>query len=170
VAVFGFKDNQTGVEQCALGHDDDIVAIRDLITTENLSYQSFSSISLDGPSELSSDRHSQTSDREPVRQNEQCGVAPMDSRAFFVDQLEISAAANPLIGPEKSHGAFSGWAESYSLLTVRRLRPLARRRLSTKRPFFVLMRTRNPCVFARCRVFGWKVRFPFIVYSNALQG
>jgi hypothetical protein len=44
-----------------------------------------------------------------------------------------------------------GWTESqsYSLLTVRRLRPLARRRFSTRRPFFVLMRTRNPCVLAR---------------------
>jgi hypothetical protein len=30
--------------------------------------------------------------------------------------------------------------------TVNRLRPFARRRFRTKRPFFVLMRTRNPCV------------------------
>jgi hypothetical protein len=50
----------------------------------------------------------------------------------------------------------------YSLLTVRRLRPLARRRLRTRRPFFVLMRTRNPCVRLRCRLLGWNVRFPFI--------
>jgi hypothetical protein len=44
-----------------------------------------------------------------------------------------------------------GWTEfqSYSLLTVRRLRPFARRRFSTRRPFFVLMRVRNPCVLAR---------------------
>jgi len=168
VAVFGFKDNQAGVEQFALGDHDNVVAIRDLVTTENLSYQSFSSISLDGPSQLSSDRNPQTSDREPVRQNEQRGVPPMDSRPFFVDQLEVSAAANPLVGPEKSHGAFSAWAESYSLLTVRRLRPLTRRRLITKRPFFVLIRTRNPCVRLRCRVFGWKVRFPFIVCSSGL--
>jgi hypothetical protein len=25
----------------------------------------------------------------------------------------------------------------------------------------VLIRTRNPCVFLRCRVFGWNVRLPF---------
>jgi hypothetical protein len=108
VAVFGFKDNQAGVEQFSLGDDDDVVAIRDLVTTENLSNQSFSSIPLDGPTQLAGDRDSQTSDREPVRQNEQRGVAPMDSRALFVDQLKVSAAANPLVGPEKSHGAFSG--------------------------------------------------------------
>jgi hypothetical protein len=51
----------------------------------------------------------------------------------------------------------------YSLLTVRRLRPFARRRLSTSRPFFVLIRTRNPWVRLRCRVFGWNVRFPFMI-------
>ena len=45
-----------------------------------------------------------------------------------------------------------------SLLTVSRLRPFARRRFSTSRPFFVLIRTRNPCVFLRWRVFGWNVR------------
>jgi hypothetical protein len=165
LAVFGFKDNQAGVEQFAPGHHDDVVAIRELVMTENLSYQSFSSIPLNGPSELSSDRDSQTSNREPVRQHEQRDVPPMDAQAFLVDQLEVRTPANPLVGPE-SHVAFSGWAESYSLLTVRRLRPLARRRLSTKRPFFVLIRTRNPWVRLRCRVFGWKVRFPFIVCSS----
>ena len=50
----------------------------------------------------------------------------------------------------------------YSLLTVRRFRPFARRRLSTRRPFLVLMRTRNPWVRLRCRLFGWNVRFPFM--------
>lgn len=45
----------------------------------------------------------------------------------------------------------------YEEETVRRLRPFARRRLSTRRPFFVAMRTRNPCVRLRRRRFGWKV-------------
>ncbi len=43
--------------------------------------------------------------------------------------------------------------------TVRRLRPLARRRFRTSRPFFVLMRTKKPCVRLRRRRFGWNVRF-----------
>jgi hypothetical protein len=43
--------------------------------------------------------------------------------------------------------------------TVRRRRPFARRRLSTRRPPGVLILTRKPCVFLRCRLFGWKVRF-----------
>ena len=45
----------------------------------------------------------------------------------------------------------------YEEETVRRLRPFARRRLSTWRPFFVAIRTRNPCVRFRRRRFGWNV-------------
>jgi hypothetical protein len=43
--------------------------------------------------------------------------------------------------------------------TVRRLRPFARRRFSTSRPFLVLIRTRKPCVRFRRRRLGWNVRF-----------
>jgi hypothetical protein len=38
--------------------------------------------------------------------------------------------------------------------TARRLRPLARRRLRTRRPLFVAMRARNPWVRFRCRLLG----------------
>ena len=41
-----------------------------------------------------------------------------------------------------------------SELTVSFLRPRARRRASTARPFFVSMRERKPCVLARRRLFG----------------
>jgi hypothetical protein len=41
-----------------------------------------------------------------------------------------------------------------SSLTVSFLRPCARRRERTARPFFVSMRERNPCVLARRRLFG----------------
>ena len=40
-----------------------------------------------------------------------------------------------------------------------RLRPLARRRASTRRPALVDMRARKPCVRARCRLLGLNVRF-----------
>lgn len=39
-----------------------------------------------------------------------------------------------------------------------RSRPLRRRAASTARPARVRMRSRNPCVFARWRLLGWKVR------------
>ena len=38
--------------------------------------------------------------------------------------------------------------------TVRRFRPLARRRFNTRRPFLVFIRTRKPCVRRRRRVLG----------------
>lgn len=40
-----------------------------------------------------------------------------------------------------------------------RLRPFARRRLNTLRPFLVAMRARNPWVRLRFKLLGWKVLF-----------
>ena len=45
--------------------------------------------------------------------------------------------------------------------TVRLLRPLARRRAMTLRPFLVAMRFRKPWTRLRWRFLGWKVRFIF---------
>ena len=42
--------------------------------------------------------------------------------------------------------------------TLTRARPLRRRAARTARPALVRMRSRNPCVFARRRLFGWNVR------------
>ena len=80
-----------------------------------------------------------------VGQEKDGAVAAVDSNAPLVDLLELRTPADMF-----------DWTESqgYSLLTVRRLRPLARRRFSTRRPFFELIRTRNPCAFRRRRVFG----------------
>ncbi len=50
-------------------------------------------------------------------------------------------------------GCFGG------MLTVNRLRPLARRRFSTCRPPGLAMRVRKPCVRFRRRLLGWYVRF-----------
>src|SRR6185369_16842638 len=93
-----------------------------------------------------------------VGQEKDRAVTAVDSNTPLVHLLTFTAPADVF-----------GWTESqsYSLLTVRRLRPFARRRFSTRRPFFVLMRTRNPCVLARWRLFGWNVRLPFIVHSGA---
>jgi hypothetical protein len=51
-----------------------------------------------------------------------------------------------------------------SWLTESFLRPLARRRLITLRPFFVAMRARNPCVLRLLRRCGWNVLF--MLYST----
>ena len=43
----------------------------------------------------------------------------------------------------------------------RRVRPLSRLALMMERPARVRIRARNPCLRARRRVFGWKVRFTY---------
>src|SRR5690606_40792865 len=70
------------------------------------------------------------------------------------DRLELSGGQQTLFPTEVStHHPFR------MSQTVRRLRPLARRRDRTWRPFLVAMRARKPWVRARLRVLGWKVRF-----------
>jgi len=46
VAVVGFKGAQAGVEKLPLGDDHDVESWGDLVSTKDLSNQSFSSISL----------------------------------------------------------------------------------------------------------------------------
>jgi hypothetical protein len=70
---------------------------------------------------------------------------------------ERSGDANPLVvnpskilGSENANTFGKAWDENYlSSLTVSFLRPAARRRERTARPFLVSMRERKPCVFAR---------------------
>jgi hypothetical protein len=50
---------------------------------------------------------------------------------------------------------------------VRRLRPFRRRAARIARPARVRIRSRNPCVFARRRVFGWYVRFPLAIVGTS---
>lgn len=52
--------------------------------------------------------------------------------------------------------------------TVNRLRPFARRRASTFRPFLLLILSRKPCLFFLFLLDGWYVRFMF--YKIYLKG
>ena len=51
--------------------------------------------------------------------------------------------------------------------TLTRARPLRRRAARIARPARVRMRSRNPCVFARWRLFGWNVR---LLTGTPVQG
>ena len=85
-------------------------------------------------------------------------VRPADDRekprahapATVLDRIELSTNVQAR-SPRKLQ---DGPRDRYSDETVRRLRPLARRRLSTIRPFFVCILSRNPCVRRRRRRFG----------------
>lgn len=145
-AVIGFNDGEGGVEQFALGNDDNIEPRRDLVTTKNLSYQSLGAVSLDGAPELSCRGNAKTRHVPAVGQHEHCTVAPAEANATLVNLPKLRTTMNTLVRPKPSR--------RYSLLTVRRFRPFARRRLRTSRPFLVLIRTRNPCVRFLRRVLG----------------
>jgi len=140
VSVISFKGAQAGAENISFRDDDDVVALGDFVSTENLSNQSFSSISLHRAADLPGRRDAEPSNSPVVGKEEHGAVTAAGANAACVNLLKLRALADVFGGAE---------LQGYSLLTVRRFRPLARRRFSTRRPFFVLMRTRNPCVFAR---------------------
>ena len=99
-SVIGFKGGQARVEQIAFGDDHNIKSIRDLITTENLSNQSFSSVSINGATEFTRRRNSQPSDSEVVRQDKYRTVAAVNPGASRVNPLIFDAAANPFVRAE----------------------------------------------------------------------
>jgi hypothetical protein len=130
----------------------------DFVSTKNLSYESFGPIPLDGAAQLLRRRDAEPPEAAVAAQDEQRAVAAVNPDTLIVDPLKLAVTPDSFGWPK-----LLGWlgvhasadvSARYSLLTVRRFRPLARRRFSTRRPFLVLMRTRNPWVRFRCRVFG----------------
>jgi len=104
VTVFGFKGSQGGVKQPAIRHDDDVEARRDLVTTENFSNQSFSSIPLDRASQLLRGGDPQPAERKLVGQDEEGTVAAVNPGAMLVDLLELLATTNVFVALETGHG------------------------------------------------------------------
>jgi hypothetical protein len=168
---FGLEADIGGIEHFAARHDDDVEAAGWLVVTENFSNQSFSAIPRHCAPEFSG-RGDAESRRSAIRRaREHRHQAPADLAAVFVDALILDTASDVLLGskcpvghlsrprPEKA----SRQARQRSSETVRRLRPFARRRFSTCWPSLVRMRTRNPCVRLRRRLFGWNVRFPLAI-------
>jgi len=97
-SVIGFKDSQAGVEQVALGNDNDIKARGDLVATKNLSYQSFSTVSLHRSTELFRGRDPQPADAVLVGEDEHRGVPAVKPCAAVVNLLELRTAAYVLGG------------------------------------------------------------------------
>jgi hypothetical protein len=92
---------------------------------------------------------------------------------FFIDSSKITGSEQPYTFLEAC--LFLGKTQRWSVLrgylselTVNFLRPAARRRERTAWPSAVFMRVRNPCVFTRRRLFGWKVLLG-IVFPGCLS-
>jgi hypothetical protein len=78
---------------------------------------------------------------------------------FTVNGVEFRLVGKASVARKAARGERNGGALLGSGQTARRLRPFARRRLSTRRPPLVAMRARNPWTRLRCRLLGLKVRF-----------
>ncbi len=96
LSVFGFKNGQAGVEQLAFRYDDHVVAGRDFVQTENLSYQSFSAVSLNRAANLARRRDAEPARRRVVRQEEHGAEPAVHLDPTFVNLLKLRAASNPL--------------------------------------------------------------------------
>jgi hypothetical protein len=150
-SIIGFKDRQAGVKEFSFWHDDDVVPGPYLVTTKNLSDESFSSISLDGIAEFLRGCDSETGGTAcAANQHKRRAESTVMTDTPRVDLLKFRPSVDPLRRTETRRRVHT----LYSELTVRRFRPFARRRFRTRRPFFVLIRTRNPCVRTRRRRFG----------------
>jgi hypothetical protein len=100
LAIISFKDGQAGVEEVALGNDDDVKTLGDLVSTENLSNQSFGSVPLNSSAELFRSCDAQTSYRALVGKDEHGREAAVHTDASFVNLLKLGAAPDVLGRPE----------------------------------------------------------------------
>ena len=81
----------------------------------------------------------------------------LDALAFGKYELEFRRFTQPRVGLKpRANGHWNAYG-------IRRARPLARRRASTRRPPLVAIRARKPWVRLRRRVCGWKVRFMTLI-------
>jgi hypothetical protein len=142
--IFGFETGKRCIEHFPARHDDDIEAADLPASSKQFPRPPFGPVALDGGPEFPGCRDSQSRLVSAIGHDENRHEAAVNLCAGVVDPLEFRASADPT---RRGHYGSSA--------TVKRLRPLARRRLSTMRPFFVDIRTLKPCVFFRRLVLGW---------------
>lgn len=96
-SVVSFKDGQAGVEQLALRDHDDVEPGRDLGATENLSNQSFRSVSLNSAPHFPGGGDSEATYDALVREHEHGEPSTVRPGPVFVDPLKFRAAADALL-------------------------------------------------------------------------
>src|SRR5262245_58820443 len=105
MTVLGLNNSQLRVEQLPLRHDDNVKAGRDLVSTENLSYQSFSSIPSDRAAQFLRRRNPKAAHATRVHQDEERAIPTGDANAPLVYQPEIGVASDSFVGPEGMTGS-----------------------------------------------------------------
>jgi hypothetical protein len=102
VSVIGFKGGQAGFQQLPSRHDDDVEAERDLVTTKNLSYESFNAISRDRAAQFLRRRDPEAPDPLVVGQDEDRTITAMNPDALPVNPLKVHTSADPLARSQAS--------------------------------------------------------------------
>jgi hypothetical protein len=103
VLIVRFKVSQAGIEKLALGHDDNVDARCDLVSTENLSNQSFSSVSLDRTAHLARCRDAQPAPGSIGGKRKKSGETAMDLGTPAVNLLKLGAPSNAFTTAEARH-------------------------------------------------------------------
>jgi hypothetical protein len=155
---------QTGAQFADLGHacrfpgGDGNIDRRQglLVQAKGFSCQAFNAIARYGSAE-DTRRDAQTQSRKGFMIG-QHGKTKKCIGEFSAAPLHITKFRRLVQSLARLERQFMGslWRARYG---QRRLRPLARRRASNRRPLLVAMRARNPWVRARCKLLGLKVRF-----------
>jgi hypothetical protein len=148
------------IEQFTTGDDHHVDAgRRGLQMPEDLPDQSFSPIPPDCVAQFPRGHDPQPGSGRGLGRQYERAKPRGDPVAGIEHPLELSPTPHALGLPERVRRHGASRADYDGEETVSRLRPLARRRFNTNRPFFVAIRVRKPCVFRRRRRVGWNVRF-----------
>ena len=141
---------------------------------KNLSDQALRAIALDGAAQFLGSGNPQARHGVWAMQQENGHRPAVQLAPTIIDVLKIGTVPDVLAAPESliRHDCWPGAYPPYARReggiriggtreapgqfdeTVSRLRPLARRRFSTMRPFLLRIRTRKPWVRLRLRLFG----------------
>lgn len=96
-AVIRLDRSDTGLEKPGSGHHNDIQTGRNFMTTENISYQSFSAISHNRAAQFPGCGNPKASERLLVGEDKQRAVPAMNPDAVLVHSLKFDAASDPLV-------------------------------------------------------------------------
>lgn len=124
-----------------------------LAETEDIAHQASKAVARDGVTDdARGDRKPKPRPPERICARADLEVSLVVSLPALVDMLELRLVTEALAGAECERPDRNSAAARYG---VRRLRPFARRRLNTCRPFLVAMRARKPWVRLRRTLLGW---------------
>jgi len=167
----GFDTSQRCVNEFATRDHDHVDPTNNLVAPVQVTHPPFCPVPTDGRPNLPRRRNTEPRHTCRVRTNEHGHERTRKPRPVLVDSLIVFPAPHtfskrePLACRQLGVSRLPSWrrdcrirgtvgqggrpARAQDVDTVRRLRPFARRRLMTSRPFLVAMRTRNPWVRLR---------------------